>query len=216
MDDALHAIANVVSDKTKHRASIALYRDGLVIATSALLPLRAMNFTILELCTIFLMRDRADPKSRYLLKIPAHLTKNCRRIPRFIPSQLTAAYDVYLDKIRPLFPGADLCTLLLIGNPGKGLSYQAFYRGYTRQIMRYAQVHMNPHKSRNAAGNAASEFTNGCLRHAKRPRSFLRCKNSLIEIKSETLLINRKIKISRDDFAFRLIGITSAMILLRR
>lgn len=39
---------------------------------------------------------------------------------------------------------------------GLDLSYQGFYQGYTRVIKRYADIHMNPHKSRNAATNMDS------------------------------------------------------------
>jgi integrase/recombinase XerD len=126
-----------------------LYRDGLIIAFLALIPLRRGNLVALEIG-----RQLTRSSGGWIVAIPGEETKNHRPLVFTLPDALAAALDTYLAVHRPVLlaqcRGGGTAGLWL-GATGRPLSATRVWRlvtGHTRQRLGVA---VNPHLFRDCA-----------------------------------------------------------------
>jgi integrase len=126
-----------------------LYRDGLIIALLALIPLRRSNLVALEIG-----RQLTRSSGGWSIAIPGEESKNHRPLVFTLPDALAAALDTYLAVHRPVLlaqrRGGSTAGLWL-GTTGRPLSAIRVWRivtGHTRQRLGVA---INPHLFRDCA-----------------------------------------------------------------
>jgi integrase len=78
------------------------YRDGLIISTLAMRPLRRGTFAALQIGRQLIKIGRY-----WELDIPAEDTKIQRPLDYTIPEDLSARIDLYLERFRPCISGSD-------------------------------------------------------------------------------------------------------------
>lgn len=126
-----------------------LYRDGLVIAFLALIPLRRGNLVALEIG-----RQLTRSSGGWIITIPGEETKNHRPLVFTLPDALAAALDTYLAVHRPVLLAqrrSGTTAGLWLGATGCSLSAISMWRvvtGHTRQRLGVA---VNPHLFRDCA-----------------------------------------------------------------
>ena len=99
MDCAVTATKSV--GRTGTRQAIQ-YRDGLIISTLAMIPLRRGTLAALQIG-----RHLIKVGDHWALDIPAVHTKNRRPLDYSIPKDLSARIDLYLERFRPRIRGSD-------------------------------------------------------------------------------------------------------------
>ena len=126
-----------------------LYRDGLIIAFLALIPLRRGNLVALEIG-----RQLARSSGGWIVAIPGEETKNHRPLVFTLPDALAAALDTYLAVHRPVLlaqrRGGGTAGLWL-GATGRPLSAIRVWRVVTRHTRQRLGVAVNPHLFRDCA-----------------------------------------------------------------
>jgi integrase len=126
-----------------------LYRDGLVIAFLALIPLRRGNLVALEIG-----RQLTRSSGGWVVTIPGEEAKNHRPLVFTLPDALAAALDTYLAVHRPVLlarrRGGGTAGLWLgaTGCPLSAIRVWRLVTGHTRQRLGVA---VNPHLFRDCA-----------------------------------------------------------------
>jgi integrase len=124
------------------------YRNGLMIAFLAFLPLRLKNFASLKIATSLLHVDE-----HWNVVIPARDTKSRRteerRVPNFLQPFLTRYIDTYRRPLRPKDKG------LWISGTGQTLSYNGCERIVTETTCITLSVRISPHLFRACAASMA-------------------------------------------------------------
>ncbi len=117
-----------------------LYRDGLIIALLSSRPIRRRNLAMIRIGK-HLLRDSIG----YRLCFTADETKTHTPLQFAVPQNLTPFIDAYLDRWRPLIPGADHHEGLWASAKGCPMSGEALYERiclHTAQAFGHA---INPH-----------------------------------------------------------------------
>lgn len=99
MDFAVHAFER--TGRVRPREAVR-YRDGLIISTLAVIPLRRRSFAALEIG-----RQLVKVADHWELEIPARDTKTRRPLEYSIPSPLCERIDLYLQRFRSRIGGSD-------------------------------------------------------------------------------------------------------------
>lgn len=136
-------------------AAALRYRDGLMIALLALLPLRRRNLMGLEL-----EQQLTRQAGRWLIAIPGEQTKNHRPIEMALPAALVPALDTYLAVHRPhlLARRREGSTQSLwLSNTGQPLSGMRAWSVITRHTRERLGVTVNPHLFRDCAASFLGE-----------------------------------------------------------
>ena len=126
-----------------------LYRDGLIIAFLALIPLRRGNLVSLEIG-----RQLTRSSGGWIVTIPGEEAKNHRPLVFTLPDALAAALDTYLAVHRPVLlaprQGGGTAGLWLgaTGCPLSAIRVWRLVTGHTRQRLGVA---VNPHLFRDCA-----------------------------------------------------------------
>lgn len=131
------------------------YRDGLMIAFLALLPLRRRNLMGLDL-----EQQLTRQTQGWMLTVPGEQTKNHRPIEMAVPSVLVPMLETYLAQHRPVLAtgcSAGGTPKLWLGGTGKPLSGQAVWKIITRHTQRHLGVAVNPHLFRDCAASFLGE-----------------------------------------------------------
>jgi hypothetical protein len=126
-----------------HRA--VAYRDGLMIAVLAFVPIRPKNLALLEIDRhLILERDR------WFVLVPREETKSFKRIQFELPEVLIPYLNLYFENVRPGFlVGKKLCALWV--SPRRGpLSYVGIVKSFARLSTRLG-VRISPNDVRDAA-----------------------------------------------------------------
>jgi integrase/recombinase XerD len=129
-----------------------LYRDGLMIAVLALVPLRRRNFAGLQL-----NRNVVEINAVWLITLDESETKTRASLEMLWPDELAAPLRTYLDVHRPLLsainrrgtkPAGDA---LWVSSRGSALSEMAMYLRICEQTQKAFGRAINPHLFRDAA-----------------------------------------------------------------
>jgi integrase/recombinase XerD len=154
--DRLYALGLELMDSAvtdadaKHisKAHAFRYRDGLIIAFLALIPVRSRTLVAMRIGSHLVKTG-----GLWGLDIPAADTKNKRPLDYPISRELSARIDLYLDRFRRRMPGAEKHTALWASNQGRAMCAMAIYeavRNRTRKAFGFA---VNLHRFRHAAAS---------------------------------------------------------------
>jgi integrase/recombinase XerD len=142
------AITDAGAAKHMSKAHAFQYRDGLIIALRALIPLRSRTVVAMRI-GIHLVKTG----DLWGLDIPAVDTKSQRPLDYPIPRELSARIDLYLERFRSRIPGAERHTAPWASNQARPMCAMAIYdavRNRTRKAFGFA---VNPHRFRHAAAS---------------------------------------------------------------
>ncbi|WP_162251999.1 site-specific integrase [Mesorhizobium sp. Root552] len=152
----LYALGLRLMDKAEVKAKRAcrvtksaamMYRDGLLIATLVEAPMRRRAFSQLRL-----NEHLRRIGNRWVIMVPEDLTKTRRFQEYWLSERLTKATDVYLDRFRLAFPGAEdhdwLWTYV-----GRAMTDKMIRRRTIRWTHGALGFPVSPHRFRNAAAN---------------------------------------------------------------
>ena len=123
------------------------YRDGLIIALLAAIPLRRRSLSALRVAHLV----RAG--QLWALDIPSELVKTKRPLAYSIPAALSQRVDVYLRDFRDQIPGARAHDAMWPAQSGGPMSYDGIYKIIRRHTEAAFGFPINPHAFRTAAGN---------------------------------------------------------------
>jgi integrase/recombinase XerD len=127
-------------------ASAVKYRDGLMIALLAFIPLRRKNLVAIEIG-----RHLVQEGDGWCIVIPRAETKTGAPIEFAIPGLLDSYLTNYLDKVRPRILKRSACKALWASPKGGALSYSAIWGVITRHTASRLGIRIAPHDIRDAA-----------------------------------------------------------------
>jgi integrase len=142
--------AAVDADAAKRisRAHAFQYRDGLIIALRALIPMRSRTVVAMRIGTHLVKAG-----DLWGLDIPATDTKNKRPLDYPIPAELSARIDLYLERFRSRVPGAERHTGVWASNQGRPMCAMAIYEAVGRRTNKAFGFAVNLHQFRHAAAS---------------------------------------------------------------
>ena len=155
--DHLYALGIELMDRAVDEAETAKriskeqafeYRDGLIIALLALIPLRSRTLVALRIG-----KQLVKTGDRWALDIPAADTKTRRALDYPISEELCPRIDLYLERFRCRIPGADTHTGLWASNKGRPMSAIAIYNAVRRRTKKAFGFAVNLHRFRHAAAS---------------------------------------------------------------
>jgi integrase/recombinase XerD len=126
--------------------SAVKYRDGLMIALLAFIPLRRKNLAAIEIG-----RHLVQDDDGWSIIIPGGETKTGAPIEFAIPKLLSPYLADYLDYMRPRMLKNSHCLALWVSPKGGALSYSAIWDILTRHTIGRLGVRVAPHDVRDAA-----------------------------------------------------------------
>ena len=122
------------------------YRDGLMIALLAFIPLRRKNLAALEIG-----RHLVREGDNWFIIIPREETKTRVVIEFPVPELLKSYLVIYLDIVRPqMFPGPG-CAALWMNSKGGALAYAAIGKAIGRHSLSRLGFRITLHDARDAA-----------------------------------------------------------------
>jgi integrase/recombinase XerD len=142
------AVTDADAAKRISKAHAFQYRDGLIIALRALIPLRTRTVVAMRIGSHLVKTG-----DLWGLDIPAADTKNRRPLDYPIPAELSARIDLYLERFRSRIPGTERHTSVWASNQGRPMCAMAIYdavRNRTRIAFGFA---VNLHRFRHAAAS---------------------------------------------------------------
>jgi integrase len=142
------AVANTKATKCVSKADALAYRDGLIIALLALIPLRSRTLVALRIG-----KHLVKTGDLWALDIPAEDTKTRRPLDYPISNELSTRIDLYLEWFRRRIPGADTHTGLWVSNKRRPMSAIAIYNAVRRRTKRAFGFAVNLHRFRHAAAS---------------------------------------------------------------
>lgn len=122
------------------------YRDGLMIAVAAYIPLRHKNFASIEIG-----RDLLEEDGRWIITIPPEDSKTKIPIDFEIPADLQGPLSVHLRLVRPRLLRDLSLQALWVSAKGGRLSYSAIGPVFTRHTTARLGIRVSPHDARDAA-----------------------------------------------------------------
>lgn len=122
------------------------YRDGLMIALLAFIPLRRKNVAAIEIGSHLVQEGDG-----WFLIFPRDETKTSTPIEFAIPELLVPYLATYLNIVRPRILKRPTCKALWISRKGGALSYSAMWFVITRHTASRLGIHITPHDARDAA-----------------------------------------------------------------
>ena len=138
------------------------YRDGLIIALLALIPLRRRALAALRFG-----KHLVRYGDLWALDIPAKDVKTKRPLEYPISSELSGYIDLYLNEIRPLIPGAKAHDYLWPSSRGRPMSDGVIYGAVGRRTRKALGVPVNLQRFRSAAATLWSSRDPANVRGAK-------------------------------------------------
>ena len=128
------------------KASAFAYRDGLIIALIAIVPLRRRTLAALRIG-----KHLVKSGNFWALDIGPEDTKNWQALDFPISAELSARIDVYLDKFRKRIPGAIAHDGLWASNKGRAMDDGTIYDMVRRRTRKAFGFPVNLHRFRHAA-----------------------------------------------------------------
>jgi integrase/recombinase XerD len=143
-----HAVASAEIAERISKAHAFEYRDGLIIALLALVPLRSRTLVALRIG-----KHLVKAGNLWALDIPAADTKTRRPLDYPISKELCHRVDLYLERFRRRIPGADTHTALWTSNKRGPMSAIAIYNAVRRRTNKAFGFAVNLHRFRHAAAS---------------------------------------------------------------
>ena len=140
------AVANADKAGEVSKEDAFAYRDGLIFATLALIPLRRRTFVALRLG-----RHLIKTGDAWSLDIPASATKTKRALDYPIWEELSGRIETYLKRFRLRIPGADRHDGVWASNRGRPISGDTLYAMLVNRTKEAFGFAVNPHRFRHAA-----------------------------------------------------------------
>jgi integrase len=128
--------------------SALLYRDGLIIALLAEIPLRRRTLAALRIDENLIRGE-----DHWRLEIAAKDTKTKRPIEFRLSQKLSTRIDHYLSQFRPCIHAASKHSSIWASAKGGGLSSNAIYELICSHTQQELGVRMNPHLFRHASAS---------------------------------------------------------------
>jgi integrase len=138
------AVANGKSART--RSVQTRYRDGLIIALLALIPLRRRTLAALRIG-----KHLVRSGDLWVLDIPAEDIKTKRATEYPISAELSGRIDFYLNRIRPQIPGARTHDYLWASSRSRLMGDGSIYNSVRRRTRKALGFPVNLHRFRRAA-----------------------------------------------------------------
>jgi integrase/recombinase XerD len=136
-----------ISTNTPIRLTDAIrFRDGLMIALLAHVPLRHKNFAALEIG-----RDVIKEDDNWSIVIPPEDTKTRTYLDFEIPGSIRDQFVIYLNLVRPRMLHRPGCKALWVSPKGGPLSYSAVGPVFTKHTTERLGIRITPHDARDAA-----------------------------------------------------------------
>jgi integrase/recombinase XerD len=149
--DQLYALGIELMDKADksdriRKVDAFQYRDGLIIALLAVIPLRRRTLAALRIGD-----NVVKSGDLWALDIAAKDTKTRRALDYPLCAQLSAHIDVYLEKFRGKIPGAAAHAALWPSNLGSPMDGGGIYEAVRRRTRKAFGFAINLHRFRHAA-----------------------------------------------------------------
>jgi integrase/recombinase XerD len=138
--------SEIPADEPIRMADAVRYRDGLIIALWAHVPLRHKNFAAIEIG-----RNLIKEEDSWIIVIPPEETKTKTYIDFQIPASLRDPFSAYLKRVRPRMLRQPGCKSLWVSPKGGPLSYSAMGPVVTRHTTERLGIRITPHDVRDAA-----------------------------------------------------------------
>src|SRR5262249_43817003 len=138
--------ADAETAKRVSKAQALQYRDGLLIALPALLPLRRRTLVALRIG-----KHLVKNGDLWELVIPAADTKTRRPLDYPISKELCTRIDLYLSRFRCRIPGANMHTGLWASNKQRPMSAVAICAAVRRRTKKAFGFTVSLHRFRHAA-----------------------------------------------------------------
>ena len=122
------------------------FRDGLIIALLALVPLRRRT-----LASLRIGKHLKKSGGQWFLDIPAEDVKTGRPLEYPIAPELSQRIDIYVDKIRPKTAGARTHDYLWASSRGRPMQGQVIYNAVREHTRRELGIPVNLQRFRRAA-----------------------------------------------------------------
>jgi integrase/recombinase XerD len=142
------AVAEAEAAKRISKACAFEYRDGLIIALLALIPLRSRTLVALRIG-----KQLVKTGDCWALDIPATDTKTRRPLDYPISKELGMRIDLYLERFRRRIPGADTHTYLWASNKRRPMAAIGIYGRVRRRTKKAFGFGVNLHRFRHAAAS---------------------------------------------------------------
>jgi integrase len=142
------AIADAGAAQRTAKAHAFRYRDGLVIALLALIPLRSRTLTALRIG-----RHLIKTGDSWSLDIPAADTKTRRALDFPISREMSARIDLYLEQFRSRIPGANKHSGLWPSNQSRPMCANGIYLAVRKRTEKALGFGVNLHRFRHAAAS---------------------------------------------------------------
>ena len=156
------AVADADAAERSRVAHAFQYRDGLIIAFLALIPLRSRTLSALRIGN-----HLTKAGDLWALDIPASDTKSGRSLEFPISSEMSARIDVYLDQFRGRIPGTDKHTSPWASNQGRPMCSDAIYKAVVNRTKKAFGFGVHLHRFRHAAASFWSTHDPVNVRGAK-------------------------------------------------
>jgi integrase len=122
------------------------YRDGLMAALVAFIPIRPRNLIALELG-----RQIVRDGDRWFVIVPREETKTRTPLEFLVPELLKPYLGFYLDTVRPRILGRRTCAALWVSPKGSGALSRGGMKKSFNRLSNYIGVHITAHDARDAA-----------------------------------------------------------------
>ncbi len=147
-----HKLMEDAGQQSSPATAASRFRDGLMIALLALVPLRRRNFVQLRIGTELKKLD-----GRWVVEISGHTTKTHAPMDFDWPQELADPLETYLEVHRPVLVGrcyrwpTRAGDHLWVAQSGSALTEMAFYDTVRKRTKAAFGVAINPHAFRDAA-----------------------------------------------------------------
>ena len=143
---ALMEESEISGDKPIAMADAIRYRDGLMFAFLAQVPLRPSNGAALEIG-----RDVIKEGDNWSIVIPPADTKTNTYLDFEIPESVRNQFEIYLGLVRARMLRRPGCKALWVSPKGGPLSYSAVWPVFARHSTERLGIRITPHDVRDAA-----------------------------------------------------------------
>jgi integrase/recombinase XerD len=129
------AVASAENAERISKAHALEYRDGLVIALLALIPMRPRTLVALRIG-----KQLVKTGDLWALDIPAADTKTRRPLDYPLSKEICTRIELYLEQFRHRIPGADTHTGLWASNKQRPMSAIAIYNAVRRRTKKHSDL----------------------------------------------------------------------------